>query len=128
MGVPDTLPASWEICTGQEATIRTRHEQWTGSQLGKEHDKAITFSFFIKFCAEYITQDAKLEGWQAVIKFAKRNISNLKYAHDTTLITASEEEQSLLVNVKEESEKGDSAFKKLRSWHPVPSFHFMANK
>ena len=65
--------------------------------------------------AEYIIQNTGLDEAQVGIKSARRNINNLKYAHDTTLITASEEEQSLLVKVKEESEKGDSAFKKLRS-------------
>ena len=57
---------------------------------------------------------------------AKRNISNLRYADDTTLRAESKEElKSLLMKVKEESEKADLKFrfKKLRSWHPVPSFH-----
>ena len=58
---------------------------------------------------------------QAGIKIARRNINNLRYADATTLMAESEEElNSLLMKVKEESEK---AFKKLRSWHPVPSLH-----
>ena len=65
--------------------------------------------------AEYIIQNTGLGEAQVGIKSARRNINNLKCAHDTTLITESEEEQSLLVKVKEESEKADSAFKKLRS-------------
>ena len=53
-----------------------------------------------------------------------RNINNLRYADDTTLIAEREEElKSLLMRVKEESEKGDLELKKLRSWHPVPSPH-----
>ena len=67
---------------------------------------------------------------QAGIKIAGRNINNLRYADDTTLMAESEEElKSLLMKVKEESEKTDSKLniQKLRSWHPVPSL-FMANR
>ena len=63
---------------------------------------------------------------QAGIKIARRNISNLRYADDTTLMAESKEElKSLLMKVKEESEKVglSSAFRKLRSWHLVPSLH-----
>ena len=63
---------------------------------------------------------------QAGIKIAGRNINNLRYADDTTLMAESEEElKSLLMKVKEESEKTDSKLniQKLRSWHPVPSLH-----
>ena len=65
-------------------------------------------------------------GSTAGIKIAKRNINNLRYADDTTLMEESEEElKSLLMKVKEESEKlaQNSTFKKLRSWHPVPSLY-----
>ena len=67
-----------------------------------------------------------LDGAQAGIKIARRNISNLRYADDTTLMAESEEElQSLLMKAKEESEKVglNSAFRKARSWHLVPSPH-----
>ena len=63
---------------------------------------------------------------QAGIKIARRNINNLIYADDTILMAESEEElKSLLMNVKEENEKVSlsSTFRKLRSWHPVPSLH-----
>ena len=63
---------------------------------------------------------------QAGIKIAGRNINNLRYADDTTLMAESEEElKSLLMKVKEESEKTDSKLniQKLRSWHPMPSLH-----
>ena len=66
--------------------------------------------------------NAGLEEAQAVIKIARRNIKNLRYADDTTLMAESEEElKSLLMKVKEEREKAgyNSAFKKLRSWHSV---------
>ena len=72
-------------------------------------------------------KNAGLEEAQAGIKIAGRNINNLRYADDTTLMAESEEElKSLLMKVKEEREKVDlkiSTFRKLRSWHPVPSLH-----
>ena len=64
-----------------------------------------------------------LEEAQAGIKIARRNINNLRYAHDTTLMAKSEDElKSLLMKLKE-NEKVDSTFIKLRSWYPVPSLH-----
>ena len=71
-------------------------------------------------------QNAGLDEAQAGIKIAGRNINNLRYADDTTLMAESEEElKSLLMKVKEESEKIglNSTFRKLRSWHLVPSLH-----
>ena len=71
-------------------------------------------------------QNASPDEAQAGIKFAKRNINNFRYADDTTLTAEIEEElKSLLMKVKEESEKAglDLIFKKLRSWHLVPSLH-----
>ena len=78
------------------------------------------------FYAEYIIRNARLDVAQAGIKIAGRNINNLRYADDTTLMAESEEElNSLLLKVKEESEKVglNSTFRKLQSWHPVPSLH-----
>ena len=70
-------------------------------------------------------RNAGLEEAQAGIKIAGRNINNLRYADDTTLMVEKEELKSLLMKVKEESEKVglNSTFRKLRSWHLVPSFH-----
>ena len=69
-------------------------------------------------------RNAGLDEAQAGIKIARRNINNFRYADDTTLMAESEEElKSLLMKVKEESEKVDSTFRKLRSWHPVPSLY-----
>ena len=70
-------------------------------------------------------RNAGLEEAQAGIKIDRRNISNLRYAHDTTLVVESEELKSLLVKVKEESEKlaQSSTFRKLRSWYLVPPLH-----
>ena len=68
-------------------------------------------------------RSAGLEEAQAGIKTAGRNINNLRYADDTTLMAESEELKSLLMKVKVESEKVGSTFRKLRSWQLVPSFH-----
>ena len=78
------------------------------------------------FHAEYIMQNARLDEAQAGIKIVRRNINNLRYADDTTLMAESEEElKSLLMKVKEESPKAGLKLniQKLRSWHPVPSLH-----
>ena len=82
--------------------------------------------YLFNLYAEYILRNAGVEEAQAGIKTSRRNISNLRYGDDTTLMAASEEElKSLLMKVKEESEKVglNSTFRKLRSWHPVPSHH-----
>ena len=71
-------------------------------------------------------RNARLDEAQAVFKIAGRNINNLRCADDTSLMAESKEElKSLLMKVKEESEKAglNSTFKKQRSWHPVPSPH-----
>ena len=76
--------------------------------------------------AEYIMRNTGLEETQAGIKVAGRNINNLRYAEDTTLTAESEEElKTLLMKVKEESEKVglNSTFRKLRSWHPILSLY-----
>ena len=76
--------------------------------------------------SEYIMRNTGLEEAQAEFKIARRNINNLRYADDTTLMAESEEElKSLLMKVKVESEKVglNSTFRKRRSWHPVPSLH-----
>ena len=69
--------------------------------------------------------NARLDEAQAGIKIARRIINNLRYADDTTLMAESEEPKSLLMKVKEESERvaESSTFRKLRSWHPVSSLH-----
>ena len=83
-------------------------EQQAGSKLGKEFVKAVCIlsPCLFNFYAEYIMRNAGLEETQAGIKIARRNINHLRYADDTTLMAESEEElKSLLVKVKEESEK-----------------------
>ena len=68
-------------------------------------------------------QNAGLDEAHADINIAGRNINNFIYANDTTFMAESDEELKSLLKVKEESEKTGSAFKKQRSWHPVPSLH-----
>ena len=69
-------------------------------------------------------RNAGLEEAHTGIKIAGRNINNLRYADDTTLMAKSEEKlKSLLMKVKEESEKVGLTFRKRRSWHPIPSLH-----
>ena len=73
-------------------------EQWTGSKLGKEYIKAV-YCHSVHLYAEYIMQNAGLDKAQAGIKTAGRNINNLRYADDTTLMAESEELKSLLIKV-----------------------------
>ena len=95
------------MCGGQEATVRTRHGTTDWFQIGKEvHQSCILSPCLFNLYAEYIMRNAGLDGAQTGIKTAGRNINNLRYSDDTTLMAESEEEQkSLLMKVKEESEK-----------------------
>ena len=92
---------------GQEATVRTGHGTTEWFQIGKGVCQGCILSLCLfNFSAEYIMRNAGLEAAQAGIKIARRNINNLRYANDTTLMAGSEEElKSLLMKVKEESEK-----------------------
>ena len=81
-------------------------EQWTGSKLGKEYDKAVYCHPVYLTFSEYIMWNARLDDSQTGIKIAGRNINNLRYADDTTFMAESKEElKNLLMKVKEESEK-----------------------
>ena len=95
------------LYTGQEATVRTRHGTTDWFQIGKGVRRGRILSpCLFNFYAEYIMRNAGLEEAQAGIKIARRNINNLTYANDITLMAESEEElNSLLMKVKEESEK-----------------------
>ena len=92
---------------GQEATVRTGHGTTDWFQIGKAVCQGCILSpCLFNLYAEYIMQNAVLEEAQAGIKIAGRNINNLKYADDTTLMAESEEElKTLLMKAKEESEK-----------------------
>ena len=92
---------------GQEATVRSGHGTTDWSLIEKEvRQSCILSPYLFNLYAEYIMRNARLEEAQAVIKIAGRNINNLRYADDSTLMAESEEElKSLLMKVKEESEK-----------------------
>ena len=108
MGIPDHLTCLLRnLYAGQEATVRTGHGTTDWFQIGKGvHQGCILSPCLFNFCAEYIIGNTGLEQTQAGIKIARRNISDLRYADDTTLMAESEEElKSLLMKVKKESEK-----------------------
>ena len=128
MGIPDHLTCLLRnLYAGQEATVRTGHGTTDWFQMGKGVCQGgILTPCLFNLCAEYIMMNAGLDEAQAGIKIARRNINNLRYADDTTLMAESEEElKSLLMKVKEESEKVGLkiTFRKLRSWRLVPSLH-----
>ena len=105
MGIPDHLTCLMKsLYAGQEATIRIGHGITGWFQIGV-HQGCILSSCLFNLYAEYIMRNAGLEEAQARIKTAGRKINNLRYADDTTLIAESEELKSLLMKVKEESEK-----------------------
>ena len=128
MGTPDHLTCLLrDLHAGQEATVRTQHGTTDQLQIGKGvHQGCILSPCLFNLYAEYIMQNAGLDEAQSGIKIAGRNINNLRYACDTTLMAESEEElKSLLMKVKEESENAGFRFniQKLKSWHLVPSLH-----
>ena len=108
MGIPDHLACLLRnLYAGQEATVRTEHGTTGWFQLGKgTRQSCILSSCLFNFYAEYIMRNTGLEEAQTGIKIARRNINNLRYADDTTLMAESEDElKSLLMKVKEESDK-----------------------
>ena len=108
MGIPDHLTCLLRsLDESQEATVRTGHGTTDGFQIGKGVRQGCILSpCLFNLYSEYITRNAGLEEAQAEIKIAGRNINNLRYADDTTLMAESEEElKSLLMKVKVESEK-----------------------
>ena len=108
MGIPDHLTCLLRnLYAGQEATVRTGHGTTDWFQIGKGvHQGCILSPCSFNFYTEYIMRNAGLEEAQAGINIAGRNINNLRYADDTTLMAESEEElKSLLMKVKEESGK-----------------------
>ena len=108
MGIPDHLTCLLRnIYASQEATVRTGHGTTDWFQIGKGICQGcILLPCLFNFYAEYIMRNAGLEETQTGIKIARRNINNVRYADDITLMAESEEElKSLLMKVKEESEK-----------------------
>ena len=107
MGIPDHLTCLLRnLYAGQEATVITGHGTSYWFQIRKGvHQGCILSPCLFNLYAEYIMQNARLDGAQARIKIARRNINNLRYADDTTLMAESKELKSLLMKVKEKSEK-----------------------
>ena len=108
MGISDHLICLLKnLYAGQEATVRTEHGKTDWFQTGKGgHQGCILLPCLFNLYAEYIMRNTGLEEAKTGIKIARRNISNLRYADNTTLMEESEEElKSLLMKVKEESEK-----------------------
>ena len=108
MGITDYFTCLMRnLYAGQEATVRTGHGITDWLQIGKGvHQGCILLPCLFNLYAEYIMRNSGLDEAQAEIKIAERNINNLRYADDTTLMAESEEKlQCLLMKVKEESEK-----------------------
>ena len=108
MGIPDHVTCLLRnVYAGQEATVRTGHGTTDLFQIGKGvHQGCILSPFLFNFYAEYIMRNAGLEEAQAGIKIARRNIYNLRYADDATIMAENEDElKRLLMKVKEESKK-----------------------
>ena len=129
MGISDHMICLLRnLYAGQEVTVRTGHGiDWF--QIGKGVCQGCILSpCSFHLYAEYIMRNAGLEGAQAGIKIAGRNINNLRYADDSTLMAESEEElKSLLMKVKEESEKiGLKPIQKTKIM--ASAHHFMANR
>ena len=115
------------LYASQEATLRTGHETTDSFQMeiGVRQGCILSPCSFNLY-AEYIMRYSGLDEAQAGIKITRRNINNLRYAGDTTVTAESEEElKNLFMKVKDNSEKVGlkSIFRKLRSWHLIPSLH-----
>ena len=117
------------LYAGQEATVRTGHGTTDWFQIGKGVCRGcISSPCLFDLYAEYIKRNAGLEETQAGIKIYRRNINNLRYADDTSLTTESEEElKSLLMKVKEKSEKVGLKLN-IQKTHGIRSHHFIANR
>ena len=131
MGIPDHLTCLLRnLYVGQEATVRTGHGTTNWFQIGKGvHQGCILSPYLFKLYAEYIMRNAGLRESQAGIKIARRNINNLRYADDTTLMAESEEElKSFLTKVKEETEKTSLKLNIQKTKIIIWSHHFMTNR
>ena len=128
MGITDHLTCLLRnMYASQEATVRTGHGTTNWFQIGKGVCQVcISSPSLFNFYAEYIMLNSGLDEAQVVIKIARRNINNLRYADDTTLMAESEEKlNSLLMKVKGESEKVGLKLniQKTKIMNLVPSFH-----
>ena len=112
------------LYVGQEPTVRTRHGTTDWFQIGKGICQGcILSSCLFYLCAEYTTWNAGLDEAQAAIKIVGRNINNLRYADDTTLMEEREEQLKWRGKRRVKKLASNSTFRKLRSWHLVPSLH-----
>ena len=121
-----TLPASWEIYMQvKKQQLELVMKQWTGSNWERSTSGCILSPCLFNLYLEYIMWNAGLDEAQAGTNISGRNINNLRYADNTTLVVESEEDlKSLLMKVKEGSEKAGLKFNiQKRSWHLVPSLH-----
>ena len=107
MGIPDHLTCLLRNpYAGQEATVRTEHGMTDWSQIGKGvHQGCILSPCLVNLYVEYIMRNAGLGEARTGIKIAGRNINNLRYADDSTLMAESKELKNVLIKVKEENEK-----------------------
>ena len=125
MGMPNHLTSLLgNLYAGQEATVRTKHGTTNWFKIGKGVQGCILSPRLFNLFAEYITQNAGKDEAQTGIKIAGKNINNLKYADDTTLMAEREQElKSLLMKVKKESEKSGLKFsiQKMKIMYLVPS-------
>ena len=131
MGIPDHLTCLLRnLYVGQESTVRTGHGTTDWFQIGKGVCQGCILSpCLFNFYAEYIMRNAGLDEAQGGIKIAGRNINNLTYSDNTTLMAESEEElKNLLVKVKEESEKVGLKLNIQKTDHGIWSHHLMENR
>ena len=134
MGIPNHLTCLLRnLYAGQEATVRTRHEAMDWFQVRKGVRQGCVLSpCLLNLYAEYTMQNARLDEAQTGLKTSRRNVNNLRFTDDTTLMAEKEEDlKSLLMKVKENSEKVGLKLsiqknQKQKSW--LWSHHFMANK
>ena len=133
MRLPDQLTCLLRnLHAGQEATVRTRHgtKDWFQTGKGILQGYLLSPSLFNLY-VDHIMRNAGMDGAQGRIKIAGRNINNVRYADNTTLMAKSEEElKRLFMKVKEESEKAGLKFniKKIKIMDGIQSHHFMANR
>ena len=130
MGIPDHLTCLLRnLYAGHEATVRTLYgtTDWFRIEKGVQQGCLLSPCLF-NVQAEHIMRNARLDELQDGIKIGRRNINNLRYVDDTTLMAESKEElKRLLMRVKEENERASLKLnikkKKLRSWHQAPLLH-----
>ena len=131
MGIPDHRTCLLRnLYAGQETTVRTGHGTTDWFQIGKGVQGCILSPCLFNLYAEYIMRNTGLEEAQAGIKIARRNINDLRYADNTTLMAESEEElKSFFGKVKEKTEKADLKLNIQKNEdHGIWSHHFMGNR